>query len=50
MHPPLSAGGVEPPSKFSKGGGGGGLTGSQFLEGVAGIGLTMKNFNIMGVH
>ena len=32
--PPLSAGGVEPPTKFSKRGGGG-LTGPQLLEGVA---------------
>ena len=36
VHPaPLSAGVVEPPTKFSKrggGGGGGGLAGSQFLE------------------
>ena len=32
--PPLSAGGVQPPTKFKKGGGG--LTGPQILEGVAG--------------
>ena len=33
--PPLCWGGVEPPIKFSKKGGGG-LTGYQLLEGVAG--------------
>ena len=33
--PPLSAGWIEPPTKFSKGGGGG-LAGSKLLEGVAG--------------
>ena len=33
--PPLSAGGVEPPTKFSKRGG---LTGPQLLQGVAGKG------------
>ena len=32
--PPLSAGWIEPPTKFSKGGGG--LAGSKLLEGVAG--------------
>ena len=39
LHFPLSAGWVEPPTKFSKiggGGGRGGLTGLQLLEGVAG--------------
>ena len=35
VQPPLSAG-VEPPAKFSKSGGGGGLTGPQVLKGVAG--------------
>ena len=34
MSPPLSAGGIEPSTKFRKKGGG--LTGSQLLEGVAG--------------
>ena len=37
VHPPfLQEGGVEPPTKFSKKKGGGGLTGPQLLEGVPG--------------